>query len=646
MPLRSLPLDPKGKKEGFWQAKKDGVIDPPSEEERTTVPRPLEAICLKALSPNPNERYPNTEALAEELRRFQAGRSIEAYREPLPVRCVRWCFRHYKVLVPLLLLTAVLGLLGHRIQQEHEKSRRDFISLVDLDFTTSTQRYQSYDRHLIEVMAPMDRGEQGVILHKGGWLWFDDIDGDHLEVKVRFVAPQIDRFSLILHAKKILGRDFWHEPPGTQINLDPGYTYIGRSPQVQIYNRGTTAYSRGFMTLGEEHELIVSASPNRVVVRLDGEVLADHQFLLPLNEELGNGIGFRSWQDDTRILSFEINRLSIPQVTSPIMIAEAFLRRGHLEDAIEELLFLAEDQPGTPLATQALSMAYSCALKLKDEERSASIGAKLMSLGNEEANGTLMELICSHLWQQGEHKASLEYLDRLLELEPYHSMPLRLVSLGTQYLTPENSLRLAQKIVDHNPGDRLDLSRLNLEELPDFGELQPKSILLNNNRLRDLKGLPLQNLRSLRINDNLIESLEGLEGAAKLRIFRANDNAIASLEPLRSLPIHTLEVINNHINSLAPLVGMPLKSLRARSNFIPSLEGLDSPQLQYLELHENRILEVGDLPYPKLKFFQISKNPLETLPASPAFPLKTSTLGRPGSKPWRGNAFLNCEASA
>jgi tetratricopeptide (TPR) repeat protein/tRNA A-37 threonylcarbamoyl transferase component Bud32 len=43
-----------------------------------TIPRNLEAICLKCLAENPANRYPSALALAEDLRRFQEGKPVNA----------------------------------------------------------------------------------------------------------------------------------------------------------------------------------------------------------------------------------------------------------------------------------------------------------------------------------------------------------------------------------------------------------------------------------------------------------------------------------------------------------------------------------------------------------------------------------------
>jgi WD40 repeat protein/serine/threonine protein kinase len=58
------------------------------------VPRPLEAICLKAMAENPDDRYPSASELAGDVERYLADQTIGAYHESLPERSARWLRRH------------------------------------------------------------------------------------------------------------------------------------------------------------------------------------------------------------------------------------------------------------------------------------------------------------------------------------------------------------------------------------------------------------------------------------------------------------------------------------------------------------------------------------------------------------------------
>jgi tetratricopeptide (TPR) repeat protein len=58
------------------------------------VPRDLEVICLKCLEKDPRSRYASAEALAEDLRRFQASEPIAARRVGGATRLFMWCRRN------------------------------------------------------------------------------------------------------------------------------------------------------------------------------------------------------------------------------------------------------------------------------------------------------------------------------------------------------------------------------------------------------------------------------------------------------------------------------------------------------------------------------------------------------------------------
>jgi tetratricopeptide (TPR) repeat protein len=122
---------------------------------RASVPRDLEAVCLKCLEKAPARRYPTAADLAADLRQFLAGKPVRA-RRPGPVeQALRWASRHparaLSVAVAVLLPTAAaLGAGWHnrqlsaaltatsaaeveagRRQAEAEAQRQSLIEAVD-----------------------------------------------------------------------------------------------------------------------------------------------------------------------------------------------------------------------------------------------------------------------------------------------------------------------------------------------------------------------------------------------------------------------------------------------------------------------------------------------------------------------------------
>jgi tetratricopeptide (TPR) repeat protein len=69
-------------------------------------------ICLKCLEKNPARRYDSAVALAEDLRRFQAGEPIRARPLRAPARGWRWCRRHPRLAALTACLVLALALAG------------------------------------------------------------------------------------------------------------------------------------------------------------------------------------------------------------------------------------------------------------------------------------------------------------------------------------------------------------------------------------------------------------------------------------------------------------------------------------------------------------------------------------------------------
>ncbi len=89
-----------------WVGPRHTAVAPgiaPPHELVPDLPRPLEAICLKALALEPEQRYAGVAELASDLGRFLEGESVSAYPEGLLGRARRFASRHR---TPILLVLA------------------------------------------------------------------------------------------------------------------------------------------------------------------------------------------------------------------------------------------------------------------------------------------------------------------------------------------------------------------------------------------------------------------------------------------------------------------------------------------------------------------------------------------------------------
>jgi eukaryotic-like serine/threonine-protein kinase len=74
---------------------------------RCKIPRPLSAICTKALAADPAARYQSVTVLSEDVARYRAGGAVGAYRETAVERAIRFG-RTYRTAILLVLAYIVM----------------------------------------------------------------------------------------------------------------------------------------------------------------------------------------------------------------------------------------------------------------------------------------------------------------------------------------------------------------------------------------------------------------------------------------------------------------------------------------------------------------------------------------------------------
>ncbi|MBX7105939.1 MAG: tetratricopeptide repeat protein [Gemmataceae bacterium] len=87
-----------------------GEFDAPRKVQ-PAIPRPLEAICLKAMSLKLSDRYPTAQALAGDVEHWLADEPVAAFAEPLSARAKRWARKHPGP-VASLAASLIVGIVG------------------------------------------------------------------------------------------------------------------------------------------------------------------------------------------------------------------------------------------------------------------------------------------------------------------------------------------------------------------------------------------------------------------------------------------------------------------------------------------------------------------------------------------------------
>jgi formylglycine-generating enzyme required for sulfatase activity/tRNA A-37 threonylcarbamoyl transferase component Bud32 len=94
----------------------------------TATPRPLDAVCSKALAKDPAARYARASDLADDIERFVAGEPVSAWPEPWTVRARRWISKHRLIVISGAAAALVAALAGAAALATNRASGRDFVA--------------------------------------------------------------------------------------------------------------------------------------------------------------------------------------------------------------------------------------------------------------------------------------------------------------------------------------------------------------------------------------------------------------------------------------------------------------------------------------------------------------------------------------
>ena len=102
---------------------------PPPQERNPKLPKPLDAICLKAMRLEQADRYATVDDLANDLQCWLDDRPVSVYEDPAAIRLMRWS-RHHRSFVAAGLALLLAGLAGLSIFTAYINGQKKYTEVL------------------------------------------------------------------------------------------------------------------------------------------------------------------------------------------------------------------------------------------------------------------------------------------------------------------------------------------------------------------------------------------------------------------------------------------------------------------------------------------------------------------------------------
>jgi eukaryotic-like serine/threonine-protein kinase len=374
-----------------------------------TIPVALEAVCLKAMSTKPEDRYASPRALADDIERWIADAPVTAYRETVWERLARWS-RTHRTLVRAAAASLVVALIAAAliaIQQARAADRERKVALSEREARKAERAARIAEQKALAVartrLTQIERANDLLASI------FQDIDprleekdgkplGAQLGERLDLAAAQLDAASIndpltLAKLQSTLGR--------TQLSLDR-----------------------------PDKAIVLLASAGDALAKLLGPDDAD---TLTTRNNLSRAYQAAGRTKEALSLSQDVLALRIPKLgpdhkdtlVSKNTVASSLLAVGRTDEAIallEETLkvrtaTLGAEQPDTLNARNNLATAYSVAGRMAQaiSHLEETLKVRLATLGSDhvDTHATRTNLSTAYL-KAGRYREAIPLLEQSL----------------------------------------------------------------------------------------------------------------------------------------------------------------------------------------------------------------------------------------
>lgn len=361
--------------EAFWEKKREGILDPVTDAERKLVPARLLNIAVKALSAIPEQRYQSIAEMADDLKRYQAGMAVRAYRETVLESFLRWYRRNQRLFWMAAVMVVGVGGAGGLLFREKIQEMITWRFWAQDDFAYADTRELSRMWRATQTQNWRDLSERP-FGDSGSWFidsaslvgrnlsgadnitFVQDIPGDiRVEWNVTPLAQSRDLNCYIGGASRFEGYMFHVGGYG-----DPSSVTLTRGrdgEELEVGALGTT------IALGNTYRMRMELEANVVRFFCNGHKSMEYADW-DLEGSAGRPtFGFENNQGNSiRIDDVKVYYHPLPLRVTPLAAADRFVRAGYFEQALALYSEVVRLYPDYDIAAVAMFKSAECLMRL------------------------------------------------------------------------------------------------------------------------------------------------------------------------------------------------------------------------------------------------------------------------------------------
>ena len=503
--------------------------------------------------------------------------------------------RHLAAIFLITVLSFALWLVN-----DYSKQFGDWQTVFEHDFSTKARPIDfdwAHGDYTKTVLAPK-HSESGVSLVSQNMCWLKEL---RLRGNVRISVTvewneAVDAIELFLQTKRADPPISWQVPSGFSCQFGAHrntFSYISKNYQA---GEPTTISSIDTQfEVGKPYTFTLEREDDVLRMYVNQDIILEDHFVLPVVGPNHSHIGLRSWGSCT-LKHMLVERLSLPQKSSPLIAADALLAAGNIQEALAHYQALVDDYPQTPIAERAL--ARSCVLAMNHDSMLTALHALeqlRQQFPDSKYIADCMEEEAVYRWGHGERDHAIDIAEQLLKRKASSKVVLRLLDNRPERLPSDQRDRLLALLSYAPHIIQLNLRNLKLDNIAFLKGKKIFSLFLTNNRISDLsplEGAPLYNLDA---RSNNIADLSPIAGSRCRRLI-LNGNKISNLQALKTLPLQVLNLESNQVTDITPLAGKSLEQLVLTSNPIADLKPLAAVTVEQLHLNFTQVSDLSPTP--------------------------------------------------